>query len=353
MEASRTLSVFIPEKVQGTHVFDVFGYNLLRGKGVETHITSGTFSVAGYNWIIRFYPDGSAPRFKDYISVHLELFSKAAKVHASIDLRLVDLFTGLSSSVFSRTLVFNQDGQGNTTPPDGCFKLRSEFESSPYLRDNHLRIECVVTVVKELGVPKTKSFPKIDMPPSDLATQLGKLLQAEEGSDVTFSVGEETFSAHRFFLATRSPVFKAEFCGPMRETGTQLISIKDMQPYVFKALLHFIYTDSLPALDDLEGDDRSEMIRHLLVAADRYAMDRLKLICQSVLCNGLDVQNVASTLALADQHHCAMLKDACIEFMSSSRMDDIVATQGFVNLKRDCPSVLVDAFVKMSIIRKA
>ncbi|GJN36687.1 hypothetical protein PR202_gb25570 [Eleusine coracana subsp. coracana] len=150
----------------------------------------------------------------------------------------------------------------------------------------------------------------------------------------------------------RSPVFKAEVYGPMSESGAQVIAISDMQPAVFKTLLHFIYTDSLPAMSDLEGNDHSEMIRHLLVAADRYAMDRLKLICQSILCEGLEVQNVATMMALADQHHCDVVKEACIEFISSSTMDDIVASQGFVELKRNCPAVLVDAFVKMSIIHK-
>ncbi|TVU42632.1 hypothetical protein EJB05_09051, partial [Eragrostis curvula] len=54
----------------------------------------------------------------------------------------------------------------------------------------------------------------------------------------------------------------------------------------------------------------------------------------------------------ADQHHCDVLKEACIEFICFSTMDDIVATQGFVDLQKNCPSVLVDAFVKMSIIKK-
>jgi speckle-type POZ protein len=122
-----------------------------------------------------------------------------------------------------------------------------------------------------------------------------------------------------------------------------------MQPSVFRALLHFIYTDSLPDIDEFQrADDRNEMIRHLLVAADRYAMDRLKLMCQSILCQGLDVKNVTTTMALADQHHCDVLRDACIEFLSSN-MDEVVATEGFVDLRRSCPSVLVDALVDASV----
>ena len=55
------------------------------------------------------------------------------------------------------------------------------------------------------------------------------------------------------------------------------VTVEDMQPDVFRALLHFIYTDLLPDMDDLDRDEYSEMICHLLVASDRYAMERLKL----------------------------------------------------------------------------
>lgn len=57
----------------------------------------------------------------------------------------------------------------------------------------------------------------------------------------------------------------------------------------------------------------------------------------------LDVETVMITLALADQHHCSRLKDACVEFiMSSNRMDDVLASQGYVHLKKSCPAVSVD-----------
>ena len=100
----------------------------------------------------------------------------------------------------------------------------------------------------------------------------------------------------------RSPVFKAELFGHMKEAKEQLVTIEDMQPDVFRALLHFIYTDSLPDMDDQDGEGNREMIQHLLVAADRYAVDRMKLVCASILCKNLDVETVSATLALAYQH---------------------------------------------------
>ena len=151
-------------------------------------------------------------------------------------------------------------------------------------------------------------------------------------------------------LAMRSPVFKAELFGHMKEAKELLVTIEDMQPDVFRALLYFIYTDSLPDMDDQDGEGYREMIRHLLVAADRYAVDRMKLVCASILCRNLDVETVSATLALAYQHNCDRLKDVCLEFItsSSSLMDSLVATQGYQNLKATCPSALVDAYEKSS-----
>lgn len=79
-----------------------------------------------------------------------------------------------------------------------------------------------------------------------------------------------------------SPLLEAQLCERMKEAREEGVTVEGMQPSVFRALLHFIYTDSLPEMDEFQGadDDRNEMIRHLLVAADIYAMDRLKLMCQ-------------------------------------------------------------------------
>ncbi|KAL6843187.1 hypothetical protein ACP4OV_026900 [Aristida adscensionis] len=95
------------------------------------------------------------------------------------------------------------------------------------------------------------------------------------------------------------------------------------------------------------------MIWHLLAAADRYAMDRLKLICQSVLSKNLNVENVATTLALADQHNCDRLKEVCIEFITSpDEMNAVLSTQGYSNLKKSCPYVLADILEKTCRPRK-
>jgi len=200
-----------------------------------------------------------------------------------------------------------------------------------------------VTAIKETRLSEIRAVPEVAVHPSDLIEEhLGRLLEEGEGTDLTVEVQGESIPAHRALLASRSLVFKAELQGQMKERNEDRIAISDMQPAVFRALLRFIYTDSLPAIDDLNMEDSLEMTRHLLVAADRYAMDRLKLICAQILSKSLDVESVTTTLALADRHNCSVLKDACIEFIvSSNKMDDVAKTQGFACLKRSWPSMLV------------
>uniref|UniRef100_A0A8R7UMM5 BTB domain-containing protein n=1 Tax=Triticum urartu TaxID=4572 RepID=A0A8R7UMM5_TRIUA len=226
------------------------GYSKHRGMshdGGISYIRSGTSAVGGHSWGIRFYPDRFKKENQDYITVYLELMSKTTKVRASCDLRLVDQCTGLRYSV-SKTgpRIFNSEDSTRYAPQTAQFKRRSEIEGSAYLRDDRLKIECIVTVFEKPRVTKTsetKSLPKIDRPPSDMAQHVGKLLEEKQGLDVSFIVGGEIIEAHRLVIAMRSPVLKAELYGPMREARPgQCITIKDMQPAVFRALLHFIYT---------------------------------------------------------------------------------------------------------------
>lgn len=341
---------------RATLVFEIVGYSLHKGMGTGKFIRSTTVSVGGYEWCIRYYPDGDThTNSQGHVSVYLELLSKGAKVRALYDLRLVNHTTGLSSSVFAvlkSPIVFDSLNNKYTWGL-ASFKKKSQLEESAYLRGDRLVIECDLTVIKEPLVADTVITAEVQMPPSDLAENFGKLLEAAEEADVTFEVEGEIFPAHKIVLATRSPVFKAELYGPMRGKWSQNITVEEMQPAVFKALLHFIYTDSLPSMDNLDDDEKKEMVRHLLVAADRYAMERMKMICEDILCKTLDVETVTATLALADQHHCSRLKDACAEFiMSSNRLDDVLASQGYVHLKKSCPAVSVNILERVMKLLK-
>jgi speckle-type POZ protein len=173
-----------------------------------------------------------------------------------------------------------------------------------------------------------------------------------DGADVTFQVGGQTFLAHRSMLAARSSVFKAQLFGSMKERAGYTIEISDIEADVFKSLLHFIYTDSLPEVTR-EGNDEDptqEVVTasHLLVAADKYNVERLKLMCEDKLCNQIDSNMVATSLALAEQHSCDGLKDACFEFLASpSNLKAMIASDGYRHLKSSCPSVIKELIARL------
>jgi speckle-type POZ protein len=89
---------------------------------------------------------------------------------------------------------------------------------------------------------------------------------------------------------------------------------------------------------------------HLLVAADRYGLDRLKAICEDKLCHAIDVETVATTLTLAEQHHCAQLKDGCLRFIIASRdvLGAVMKTDGFKHLFASSPLVMKEILDKMA-----
>uniref|UniRef100_A0A0E0EHF4 BTB domain-containing protein n=1 Tax=Oryza meridionalis TaxID=40149 RepID=A0A0E0EHF4_9ORYZ len=346
------------ETVRGTHRFTFHGYSLSKGGGGRC-IRSGTFTVGGYDWCICFYPEGQGGGGGDreHVSVKLRLVTRCATATAFYVLRLLDQDTGRAAAVARATGAPRVFASSN--PGTACFPpRRSKLEASPAcLRSDSVVIDCAVRVVVHdpvVAAVRRRDREPDDVPPWNILRQLVAQVESE-GADVTFAVHGETFTAHRLMLAARSPVFKAELYGAMKEKDADhVIAIADVQPAVFKALLHFIYTDDMPpdlglAADDDENDDdsnRIDMARHLLVAADRYAVERLRVICERVLRRSLGVETVIDTMALAEQHSCGELKEACLEFIDS-HSKRIVERDGYKNLKRACPLVVADMWERI------
>ncbi|CAL4916786.1 unnamed protein product [Urochloa decumbens] len=201
---------------------------------------------------------------------------------------------------------------------------------------------CDVIIPGELHIEeRATASPFVVVPPSDMHKHFGDFLAAKDGVDVTFQVASKTFRAHTHILAAWSPVFEAELLGAMRQ-GTaagDCIRIDDLLPEVFMVLLHFIYNGSVPEMEVQE--EEAMMAQHLLEAADRYDMQRLKLICEEKLCSHLELRMAATILVLSVQHNCQGLKEACIEFLKSSDvLEAFMATDGFEHLTKSCPAAL-------------
>ncbi|KAM0998291.1 hypothetical protein ACFX13_008175 [Malus domestica] len=346
-----TASTSITETVNGTHHFKINGYSLSKGIGIGKYIASDTFNVGGFSWAIYFYPDGkSVEDNAAYVSLFIALASEGADVRALFELTLLDQSGNERHKVhshFGRTLdsgPYTLKYRGSMWGYKRFFK-RTSLETSDYLKDDCLSVNCMVGVVKShTQGPKIYSIP---IPPSSMVHQFGKLLETGKGTDISFEVDEEIFSAHKLVLAARSPVFWAQLFGPMKDQNTCCIKVEDIEAPVFKALLHFIYWDSLPDIEELTGINSNGastlMAQHLLAAADRYGLDRLRLICEANLCQDVAINNVATTIALAEQHHCSQLKPVCLRFIATpGNLLGVMQTDGYKHLKESCPSVLTE-----------
>lgn len=87
-------------------------------------------------------------------------------------------------------------------------------------------------------------------------------------------------------------------------------------------MLLFIYSDMLPDLREITGSTSmctsTIAMQHLLAAADRFGLERLKQLCEAKLCEDVSVETVATTLSLADQHRCSQLKVICLKFAAAN-----------------------------------
>ncbi|KAF5736812.1 hypothetical protein HS088_TW14G00966 [Tripterygium wilfordii] len=229
------------ETINGNHEFRITGYSLNKGMGIGKYVQSETFVVGGYEWAIYFYPDGKSPEDNaSYVSLFIALASDGTDVRALFELTLVD------QSGKNRHKVHSHFGRALESGPYSLkyrgsmwgfkrFFKRSMLETSDYLKDDCLLIRCRVGVVRsQTEGPKTYS---ITVPPSDIGQHFGQLLESGKGADVIFEVNGENFPAHKLVLAARSPVFKAQLFGPMKDINTECIDIEDMEAPVFKDAL--------------------------------------------------------------------------------------------------------------------
>ncbi|KAL6907755.1 hypothetical protein ACP4OV_001925 [Aristida adscensionis] len=346
----------------GQHELTVSGYSGTRGLGVGRFISSATFAVGGHGWRIRYYPDGYNEDCDGGIFFSLirddddddgdcrsAVVASGGEVRASYEFSLLDEAGEPVPSAFAATSGAPRSFKNRHWGSSPDFMSPEELESSPHLRDDSFRIRCRVTVVKLRPAARTLPARLAAAPSPDLPRHLGELLAAGVGADVMFVVGGEVFPAHRSVLAARSPVLRAELFGcAMRERRSTHVYVDDMEPRVFEAVLRFVYTDALPEMEETRERRAMAMAQHLLVAADRYGLERLKLICEDMLRSFVDTSTVESSLVLAEQHGCHGLKEGCFRFLRApGNMKAVLASNGLKHLKRSCPSLFEELLMKV------
>lgn len=113
-------------------------------------------------------------------------------------------------------------------------------------------------------------------------------------------------------IAAGSSVLAAMFEVDLEEKTTRNVNIEDIRPAVFKQLLNYLYIGVAP---DIENEN---MTADLLVAADKYAVEPLKLECATILCREIKVENAVRLLILAHLHSVSDLFQTALDFIAKN-----------------------------------
>jgi speckle-type POZ protein len=84
------------------------------------------------------------------------------------------------------------------------------------------------------------------------------------------------------------------------------VEVTDVKYYVLREMLFFIYTGIASNIGKMSED--------LLVAAVKYALERLKVMCEDALCFSISTHNITDTMILVHMHYAQQLKAHCLKF---------------------------------------
>lgn len=319
MSPSGSASSIVADTTEGYHFLTIRDYSRTKCVPTGERIGSLPFTIGGHCWRIYYFPNGVRSEVADYVSFSLELDED---VPATVKAQVKICFAGEeeeAEQAASLALASVDEFTSQKCRQYEKFIKREILENSRHLKNDSFSIRCDIAVIHGYrGVDGTTPF--ICVLPWDVRQNLGKYIETNKRTHEVFEVGTEIIAVHYCVLVACwacSPVLEAELYGAIKEDNTAaagVVHVEGMEVEVFKALLDFAYTGRLP---QTSKEDDEVMCQRLLVAADRYGIVQLKLLCEEWMCKYIDVGTAATILALAEQNHCEGLRKACFDFLAA------------------------------------
>jgi len=155
-------------------------------------------------------------------------------------------------------------------------------------------------------------------------------------ADVHFKVGrggaEQRIPAHKFVLSVGSAVFDAMFNSTLA-TQEDEITLPDVEPAAFLALLKFLYSD--------EVQIGPETVMTTLYTAKKYAVPALEKHCVDFLKRNLSPDNAFMLLTQARLFDEPQLAALCLECLDKNTPEALTA-DGFTDIDIDTLSAVLD-----------
>lgn len=164
---------------------------------------------------------------------------------------------------------------------------------------------------------------------------LGHLLENGKFSDLIIECEGKQFNVHKNILAARSSTFAKIFEDGTIKSHETNYKITEVRCKIMRQILQFIYTERV----NIESD----MAYELLIAAHRYQLQDLKLNCQEVLSENLNIGNVAHIHVLAEDNDAKWLKEKTMNFIIANARE-VIDTQGYKTLTETYPQLLDEIY---------
>lgn len=184
---------------------------------------------------------------------------------------------------------------------------------------------------------RDKSIDEVDWQLGKSVTESISIAQTcDAWSDVSFRFHDqdetdEPVKAHKFILASRSPVFEAMFFGLMKETN-QVIKLEDVSSDTFRAFLRFLYTDDV--------DLNFQVAEELVYTAHKYRVTKCVEICSNFLLDNINDDNALKYLQIATLLDLSDLEAAAIKHIQKLTLL-VFQSEEFLSISRDTLKVIL------------
>lgn len=294
-----------------------------------------------FEWRLRLNHSGRDEDSSDYVSLFLLLVSsKVPEVRVRFKFSI--LKDGPEEINVKDSMVAERFTEGDAW---GSKKfIRRDLLLDPatgLLPGDKLTLYCELSVFG--GAENTCGFsgPVVPFPVPELqlSDDFGRLFENQKFGDIVLCARGGQLRAHKAVLAARSGVIAATLEKGEGERIPNRLDLTDVEHDVLREMLRFIYTDNAPNMEGIAGE--------LLVAAHRYGLQRLKVMCEEALFSNLSVETAADLLALADAHSAEQLKAHVMDFVRGCATD-VINTEGWRALAAHNPKLIAEAFEELA-----
>ncbi|EJK56260.1 hypothetical protein THAOC_23893, partial [Thalassiosira oceanica] len=277
-------------------------------------VISPEFSCFGHQWRLQIFPGGEEGSEDGYVAMYLQnRTEEAIEVKSNFIVKHPNGGEDVS------------DGWVNIVKFSPKGALGYDFARRSKLIDYLVDGTLIVEVHMRTNKPghQSSSF----VPENPTLQNMLKDFGNEETADVKFEVGgtvecaakgrrkraktpTNTFHAHHFALRWNAPAL-ADMCKVGDDSPT---TIANVQPEIFKHLLYYCYGGKI------DQDDLQSKAKEIIEASDRFGIVSLKLEAEACYVDTVELtlDNIVEIVTYADPKNLALLKEHCMDFLSSA-----------------------------------